>query len=166
VAENGVTADSLTVKELELQAGDLHLVFDDTGNLCKVFRKGDGSRLFACPMKNTTVRKGFKRHGWCPRGDYLLGAPTDVHLIPFGKHFTPLFDLDSKGPMHTNGRRGIGIHGGGSGLRDPFADVQGWQITEGCLRVQNGDNAQLVALIRRAQANGRKAYLTVQGKPG
>jgi hypothetical protein len=151
---------------LSLQTGDLHLVFDDTANSCGVWRKGGSGLLWRCPMHNATVREGYGHHGWCPRGEFLLGAPTDVHLVPFGFHYTPLFDLDPAGPMHANGRGGIGIHGGGSGLSEPFADRQGWQVTEGCLRVQNEDNARLVLAIRMAQATGRRAYITVGGAAG
>lgn len=152
----------------ELREGDLHLVFDDTANHAKVFRKqgGVGVLVFSCEMRNATVEDGFGHHGWCPRGIFILGPPANVHLVPFGFHFTPLFDLDPHGAMHQEGRHGIGIHGGGTGLADPFAAQQGWQVTHGCLRVQNEANGFLVALIRQAQAAGRSAYITVGGKAG
>jgi hypothetical protein len=39
--------------------------------------------------------------------------------------------------------RGREIHGGGSGLPDPFADRQGWKATMGCTRGQNEDVIKL-----------------------
>lgn len=153
--------------EAEIHWGDLHLIFDDTVNVCKVFRKGtDGGPLFTCEMRNATTAAGFGRHGWCPRGTFLVGEPSGVHLVPFGHFFTPLFDLDLSGPMHDEGRKGIGIHGGGSGLADPFAARQGWMVTHGCLRVQNEDNAHLVTLLRAAYVAGHRCFITVGGQAG
>jgi hypothetical protein len=153
---------------LILAEGDVHLIFDDTNNVCKVWRRQAQSGLFlwACEMQNAAVESGFGHYGWCPRGEFLVGAPSDCRLIPFGYHFTPLFDVDPQGPMHENGRGGIGIHGGGSGLRDPFLPRQGWQRTHGCLRVQNEDNARLVLLIRMTQAKKSRVYCRVGGQAG
>ncbi|MDH4417369.1 MAG: RHS repeat-associated core domain-containing protein, partial [Acidovorax sp.] len=39
----------------------------------------------------------------------------------------------------TTDDRGRWIHGGGSGLKDPFANRQGWNPTLGCTRAQNED---------------------------
>ncbi len=39
------------------------------------------------------------------------------------------------------------IHGGGSGLSDPWAPQQGWKPTEGCTRAQNEDVDQLCSEI-------------------
>lgn len=150
-----------------LRKGDLHLIFDDTANVCRVWEKGEPSRLvMLCPMKNDAVRRWFGRWGWCPRGEFICGAPSDLESAAFGFHFTPLFDVVAHGPMDQEKRRGIGIHGGGSGLANPFGDSQGWAPTHGCLRVQNRDNEVLVRLIRTAQARGCKVYVTVGGKAG
>lgn len=152
--------------EVPLEEGDLHLVFDDTQNACKLFKKVEkgGEWLYSCSMRNDTVRRWFGRWGACPRGVFLLGAPSAVHAPAFGDWFTPLFDTKKGGPMEKGGRVGIGIHGGGSGLANPYARRQGWKPTHGCLRVQNEDNAILARHIREAQAAGRRAYVTVGGK--
>ncbi len=55
----------------------------------------------------------------------------------------------SNGPAYgtfyisTGDSRGRDIHGGGSGLPDPFAPRQGWVPTHGCLRMQNVDGEEL-----------------------
>ena len=56
---------------------------------------------------------------------------------------------DANGPAYgtfyirTGDPRGRDIHGGGSGLPDPFAPRQGWVPTHGCLRMQNIDGEEL-----------------------
>ena len=60
----------------------------------------------------------------------------------------------------TGDPRGRDIHGGGSGLPDPFALRQGWQPTLGCLRMQNGDGIELSAMLI---ASGNDIVLTVVG---
>ena len=46
---------------------------------------------------------------------------------------------------HPNGKD---IHGGGSGLPDPYAPRQGWIPTQGCIRMQNEDVDDLSTKIR------------------
>ena len=145
--------------------GDLHLVVSRTTEVCTVWRRtaDGGDALLSFPMRNRTVDEGDGHWGHCPVGSYLLGAPSDCHVVSLGLHYTPVFDLDPDGPLHQDGRVGIGIHGGGTGLSDPFAPKQGWVETEGCERVQNADNHRLVPVIRACHAAGRKAYFTVTG---
>lgn len=45
--------------------------------------------------------------------------------------------------IHTGDSRYRDIHGGGSGLADPFAPYQGWVPTYGCLRMQNADGEEV-----------------------
>lgn len=47
----------------------------------------------------------------------------------------------------TGDSRARDIHGGGSGLPDPFAPYQGWLGTYGCLRMQNADGEELSQII-------------------
>lgn len=123
-----------------------HLVFSP-GKL-KVFNSLTHSLLFMCQCRNNAVNAGFGHWGSCPPGTYKLGAPQRLTPpeVPFGSWFIPL--LDVHGLWKKDGRDGIGIHGGGSGLRDPFAPRQGWVITEGCFRAQNEDLDRLAALIQ------------------
>jgi len=148
---------------------DLHLLFNDETNKAVLWRKRQQAQnvvLLEFEMRNDTVRRWFLRWGWCPRGEYLLGSPSHVHAPAYGEWFTPLFDLSHDGPMHKGGRSGIGIHGGGTGLSDPYALHQGWVPTHGCLRVQNEDNAALVQFVKECQAAGHSAYITVTGTAG
>jgi len=45
--------------------------------------------------------------------------------------------------IDTGDSRGRDIHGGGTGLKDPFASSQGWKPTMGCTRGQNDDVKRL-----------------------
>jgi RHS repeat-associated protein len=45
--------------------------------------------------------------------------------------------------IDTGDSRGRDIHGGGTGLKDPFASNQGWKPTMGCTRGQNDDVRKL-----------------------
>ncbi|MGH3578857.1 MAG: L,D-transpeptidase family protein, partial [Mycobacterium sp.] len=62
------------------------------------------------------------------------------------------------------GRHGIGIHGGGTGLEDPYADEQGWVKTHGCFRVQNQDLRSLCAELHLVHT--RKAHVLLSIKHG
>jgi RHS repeat-associated protein len=53
--------------------------------------------------------------------------------------------------IDTGDPRGADIHGGGSGLHNPFADYQGWVPTTGCTRGQNADVISLGQTITNSQ---------------
>ena len=58
----------------------------------------------------------------------------------------------------THDPRARDVHGGGSGLPDPYADYQGWIPTYGCLRMQNADGVELSKMIIEG---GNNVVLTV-----
>lgn len=128
-----------------------HFIFNSNDFTCKVYDGICHTSVFQCEMRDTAVNgPGFERWGRCPRGAYTLGAPVAVDEPSMGLWFIPVLDVPS--------RSGIGIHGGGSGLSDPFAARQGWVVTHGCLRVQNEDLSKLVDYVRQGQT-----ILTVEG---
>ena len=51
-------------------------------------------------------------------------------------------------PADVHGRSGLLIHGGGKKLPNPLADLQGWQCTHGCIRLQNAHLKVLVDTLR------------------
>jgi hypothetical protein len=60
----------------------------------------------------------------------------------YGWIFYDMIDCDVKGKEdgeNTNGRSGIGLHGGGSSLPDPYTPYQKLVPTLGCLRMHNYD---------------------------
>jgi hypothetical protein len=127
----------------------------------------DGSKELrhTIEMRNDTVgptgSDPYGHLGPCPPGDYLLGEPVAMNTIPYGHWFTPLIDVNNIWPAHE-GRNYIGIHGGGSGLPDSFAPEQGWQITEGCCRVQNADNDGIVVpYVQTIKLHGGRITFTV-----
>lgn len=155
-----------------MNVGDARAVFNGRSNLLKFFL--------------VTAAGTEERHSWechdvgvadanppdgdayghlckCPPGlGYTLGAPQMLNPpeAPYGFAFTPIND-DPAGDMAQHGRAGIGIHGGGSDLPDPFAAKQGWEWTFGCLRLQNCDNAQFADSVQYVQKNGGTVYLDV-----
>ena len=127
-----------------------HLIFDSEYQTCKVYN-GGGVLLLKVPMHDKAVNgPGFERWGRCPRGVFPLGEPVRVDVPSMGLWFIPV--------LNTPGRAGIGIHGGGTGLPDPFAPLQGWEETHGCLRAQNEDLERLVQM-----ATGGGCLLSVEG---
>ena len=112
----------------------------------------------------------------CPPGNFSLGFPQGCAIrLPtsgvsvrndddraYGCFFTPIYDTDPNGPLKQHGRAGLGIHGGGSDLPDPFALYQGWEWTFGCIRLQNIDNEMIFApFVKYILQNGGKVALTV-----
>ena|SRR5712691_1001797 len=140
---------------------DLHLIFTAREETLAIY-SASGTLLLRHAARNKTVRDGQYGHwGNCPPGEFALEAPQHDHTPPFGKWFIPIRDMGQNGPMARYGRQGIGIHGGGSGLPDPFAPWQGWEVTEGCVRLQNADLEQVVILLNGCFAAGAHAWLTV-----
>lgn len=143
------------------------LHFDDRLNRLTV-ADAAGRPLLVCEARNSTVRPGtFFHFGACPRGTFRLGAPVKSGLPAFGRWFIPVLDeKQGAGPMARFRRSGIGIHGGGTGLPNPFALFQGWRNTHGCIRLQNRHMEQLVGLMKTAQAKHETVRLQVSGPAG
>lgn len=143
-----------------LGPNDLHLCFDEPAESMTVWT-GDHQKIFQCEARNRTVNEGEGHWGHCPPGEFLLGSPIPKREVAFGAWFIPVLDYADHHAMRDFQREGVGIHGGGTGLPDPYAPKQGWQITEGCIRCQNRDLATLVIMVHARQQLGGKAYLTV-----
>lgn len=156
-----------------LKTGDARCVFNGQSRLLKFYyQQADGPvlrHIWKCHdigVNDQNIGVGQDEYGHlckCPPGtNYILGTPQ--HLVPpeaaYGFYFTPIND-DPAGDMRLHGRAGIGIHGGGSDLPDPFAPSQGWEWTFGCLRLQNEDNAVFVNSVNWVQHNGGTVFLDV-----
>ena len=88
--------------------------------------------------------------GSLPDGVYM-GVWAEVTNGKYGSAYGNFY-------ITSNDPRGRDIHGGGSGLPDPYADYQGWVPTYGCLRMQNADGVELSQMIID---NGNNIVLTV-----
>lgn len=88
--------------------------------------------------------------GSLPDGTYT-GVSAEVTNGAYGSAYGNFY-ITSGDP------RGRDIHGGGSGLPDPYADYQGWVPTYGCLRMQNADGVELSRMIINS---GNNVVLTV-----
>lgn len=90
----------------------------------------------------------------------VRGRDSNAICNAYGPFCVDLIDLE--GQERDNGRDGVSIHGGGSGLPDPWADYQALTYTHGCVRVHNKDLVdKLVPLIQKTQKAGRTFYVTV-----
>lgn len=77
-----------------------------------------------------------------PNGDYFVEA--EEYGPRAGRANGPAYGTFY---IKTGDPRGRDIHGGGSGLQNPFAPRQGWVPTYGCLRMQNKDGEKLSKFI-------------------
>lgn len=151
---------------MNLGKNDLHLEFDPNAEKLKGFDAA-GKMFLVCECRNRTTNDGsYSHNGWVPPGDFILAAPEARNTVPFGAWFIPILDVAPGGPMAQNGRAGIGIHAGGSGLAQPLSPHQGWQITHGCLRLQGADLALLVKFVHTAQKTGKCFITVVPRHPG
>lgn len=140
----------------------LHIVVDgnEGAQQLKVFGR-DGHLVFRCAAHTWGQHENWRLpNGDTPPGKYEVGTIYDTTgEAPYGHYCIDLVDLE--GQETLNGRAGISLHGGGSGLSDPFAPRQGWVATHGCIRVQNEDLEHIVALIRDTVKHGSNVLLTV-----
>ncbi len=150
---------------MRLAKSDLHAVYSRSTNRLKLF-ESQGILLLSIECRNKTVRDDGNYGHWspCPPGTFLLGQPALANTVPFGKWFVSMNDWSGCQAMKAYRRSGIGLHGGGSGLSQPFAPYQSppWVITHGCLRCRNRDLETVVREVKEAQAHGGKCYITVE----
>lgn len=148
-------------------ANDLHLLLSRADRRLKLFDAG-GTLLYTAEARNRTVNDlapPNQRWAPCPAGEFILGRPVRKATAPFGPFFIPL--LDGSSPPHVmaeNSRSGIGLHGGGSGLAEPFAPAQSppWVPTHGCWRLLNRDLLWLVGRLQVMTAHGGACRVTVE----
>lgn len=139
---------------------DLHIIVNGASQSLMTYQR-DGQGIFRCPARCYGQHNNWRQpNGDTPPGLYRVGQLYDTQgEAAYGQWCLDLEDL--QGQETDNGRAGISLHGGGSGLADPFAPYQGWQSTHGCIRLQNADLAKLVELIQRTKHQGGTVYLTV-----
>lgn len=165
-----------------------HLVFNGQARVLKAYIKDGGAlgkpdgllHTVACHdvgVNDQYITSGQDQYGYrckCPPGEYTIGVPMvcatrklDGTLVKnnsddaaYGCWFLPV--VDSDGHQAAHGRSGIGIHGGGSDLQNPFALQQGWEYTYGCLRLQNADLEQIIVpFVQFIQVHAGSVKLSV-----
>jgi hypothetical protein len=145
-----------------LKPNDTHWLFDAAARTVRAY-SADGMLIFSAEARNHTVRAdgGYGPDGPIPPGEYVFGVPVRKDTVPFGPWFVPILDAPGHHAAAEYGRVGLGWHGGGSGLADPLAPRQGWQVTRGCERSQNVDLEMGVSFVRSCQGRGGVCYVTV-----
>lgn len=157
------------MKKPVLGLNDIHIVVNTATNLAKCYvvteplprwaiqARTDGSDG---PGINYDVNSGDT-----PPGLYEVTAAERIPAIDpqaasFGAWY--LWLAEQEGQESSRGRAGIGWHGGGSGLLNPWAPRQGWQVTHGCLRSQNEDlEEKVVPSIQYTLKRGGRVWLSV-----
>lgn len=146
---------------------DFHLVANLRQRKAKLYNSA-GKLLKSVPCRGEGQEGSFKWtgepswRGWAqdtPPGVWNLGVIETITTrtaadVPYGRMFVWLEPV-SGGCREVN-RPGIGLHGGGSGLANPFADYQGWVITHGCVRFQNKDLEDIISLCK---VNGKRGKI-------
>lgn len=107
-----------------------------------------------CKSAQTITYKG---HSWECRDAFFEGyndAGQARESLPIGTYTCSAEEPPcDNGPgygtfyIETGDSRERDIHGGGTGLPEPYALRQGWLPTHGCLRMQNVDGEELSRLI-------------------
>jgi hypothetical protein len=127
--------------------GDFHLVVNAAAETIKAFTF-EGKFLWERPCLAMGQNPNWRlRGGDTPPSVYKLGVLYDdrangTMLRAYGWQFYDMIDCDNvrrEDGENTNGRSGVGLHGGGSSLADPFAPYQKLVATLGCLRMFNAD---------------------------
>lgn len=138
-------APRTTPQDYGMGSTDYHLKANAKTQTLKAWR-GDGTFLWEIPCLAT----GQRAEWWLNGGDtppsvYKLGKlyndrKDNCMTAPYGWLFFDMVDCDTTGQEdgeNTNQRSEIGMHGGGSGLSDPYAPLQPLRPTRGCLRLHN-----------------------------
>lgn len=144
----------------KMRPGDLHFVVSKDSQFLKLF-DSTGKKTWGCEARCWGQHGDWQStNGDTPPGLYEVGVIYDTTgQRAYGRWCVDLIDLQNQ--ETGNGRAGISLHGGGSGLPSPFAPKQGWVNTHGCIRVQNAELEQIVSMLKRCESSGRKAYITV-----
>ena len=152
---------SVSIKNL-MHPGDIHFVVSKSAQSLKLFNS-HGNKEWECEARCWGQHRDWRStNGDTPPGLYRIGTIYDTSgETPYGRWCIDLEDLENQ--ETGNGRGGISLHGGGSGLPSPFSPHQGWVNAHGCVRVQNVDLERIVAMVKKVKASGHKAYLTVVG---
>lgn len=96
--------------------------------------------------------------GYNENGEERASLPNGTYEHVFAEITSEYGPAYGNAYITTGDYRGRDIHGGGTGLDDPFADYQGWAPTLGCLRMQNCEIVELSAMIIES---GNDVVLTV-----
>lgn len=141
-----ITAPKTTPHDYGFKAGDYHLIVHAGTNLATMYDT-KGTKLWEKPCLPTGQRADWTAHGGdTPPGVYKIGAVWRQYQDPPSHYDRPYghicFDLiDYEGNEDSNGRGGIAIHGGGTGLPGTgyWDDYQKLLPTLGCVRMHNKD---------------------------
>jgi hypothetical protein len=153
------------MKRPSLSDWDTHFVFNAGGHHLKCHDAKGNLRWQVRAIGYGTVGDYTKVGGNTPPGLYCCGvpeaiSPDDKEKDSYGPWFVDLQEQEEQESKH--GRAGIGVHGGGSGLPNPYTDTrQGWVKTLGCIRLQNEDLRRFVGSVQYTQSHGGTAWLSV-----
>ena len=121
--------------------GGYTVFYDHLGN--KIFSFKSGSRVSSKAKSNAD------------------GAFTGFYtIISGGTRTSQLGAAYGTTKIRSTDTRARWVHGGGSGLKDPYAEKQGWRVTMGCTRAQNKD----VEILAEKIINFQRQYPNIKIK--
>ena len=145
-----ITPPQLRPHEFGFKHGDTHLVVNPVTDTCKAYAF-NGSLLWGVPALTDGQHPNWRLYqGDTPPGLYRLGTvyddygedPSPAYNRTAASYGWMTFDMvDLEGNEDRNGRSGICLHGGGSGLGWPGAWLPHQKLlpTWGCIRMHNSD---------------------------
>jgi len=153
------------MKQPTLGAWDLHFMFHAGSHVLKCHDATGVLRWQVRAIGYGTVGDYTKIGGNTPPGLYRCGPPQEISADdPKKDRYGPWFvDLEEQEAQESSrSRAGIGVHGGGSGLKEAYtATRQGWLKTLGCVRLQNEDLRRFVASVSYTHSHQGTAWFSV-----
>jgi len=154
--------------KIKLKENDVKCVVSGHGHTMKCFNY-EGILKWTIPCRADGVNgPGFAGPGGdTPPGIYEIGLITKTNKSEplsiwhsYGRWFADLVELENQ--EASRGRAGVGVHGGGTGLKEPLAAEQGWKPTLGCVRLQNRDlETRFIPMCQFIKSKGGKIYVEV-----
>jgi len=156
------------IDKTKMKRHDRHAIVSAEYNTISCYDK-DGNKRWTRPAYPWGQHRNWKKpQGDTPPGSYkagiiytqVRGRDSNAVCNSYGRYCVDLIDLE--GQETGNGRGGISLHGGGTGLPDPWAEYQMLLNTEGCIRTHNKDLEDvIVPEIQKCQKLGGTFFLSV-----
>jgi hypothetical protein len=155
----------LIPQQFGFKKGDFHLIVNATSKKLKCF-DFTGKLIFTIACLADGMHPNFRESkGDTPPGLYKIGViyndyktyganPPNSHDInAYGWGFADLVDLGSPDGEDINGRAGVALHGGGTGLGFPgcWEAFQPLLHTWGCVRFHNHDFVNKILPLKTSE---------------
>lgn len=156
------------IDKTKMKPGDKHAIVSAIYNTMTCYDH-TGKKLWSVPAFPVGQHRNWRETGGdTPPGSYkagitytqIRGRDSRAVCDAYGRKCIDLIDLE--GQETGNNRGGISIHGGGTGLPDPWAPYQMLLPTLGCIRTHNHDlEVTIVPEVEATQKAGHTFFVSV-----